>query len=42
MRSVTQQLRGFSDIELPLRAADGCLDRLPDEQQEIKNSIVFL
>lgn len=40
MRGVTQQLRGFSDIEPPLRAEDGCLETLPDEQQEIKNSIL--
>lgn len=38
MRSVTQQLRGFSDIEPPPRAEDGCLETLPDEQQEIKNN----
>ena len=35
-----QQLRGFSEIQPPLRAEDGCLETLPDEQQDIKNSIL--
>lgn len=40
MRSVTQHPRGSSDSESPLRAEDGRLETLPDEQQEMKNSIL--